>query len=66
VGLEEEIKRGGKEGKIVNDYEVYHICWGTWHEESLKIVKQHRMGEKGKEAQLGGYTLTSRTMHIQV
>jgi hypothetical protein len=26
VGLEEEIKRGGKEGKIVNDYEVYHIC----------------------------------------
>jgi hypothetical protein len=26
VGLEEEIKRGGKEGKRVNDYEVYHIC----------------------------------------
>jgi hypothetical protein len=34
VLLVEETKGGGKEGKIVNNNEIYHICVGTRHNET--------------------------------
>jgi hypothetical protein len=37
VGLVEETKGGGKEGKIVNNNEIHHICLGTRHNETLKM-----------------------------
>jgi hypothetical protein len=51
--LVEKTRGGGKEGnKDIN--EVHHICVGTRHKETLKTVKQHRIGEKGKEEQWWG------------
>jgi hypothetical protein len=51
VGLLEETKGGRKEGSNVrkND-EIHHICVRTRHKETLKIVEQHSMGDKGEEA----------------
>jgi hypothetical protein len=41
VGLVEETKREGKEGKkkIENNNEVHHICVRTRHKETLKTIK---------------------------
>jgi hypothetical protein len=51
VGVVEKTKGKEKEG-------IHHICAGTRHKETLKTVKQHRMGKKGEEVQWRGVTLT--------
>jgi hypothetical protein len=42
-GVREEKKR-----KRVTNTEIHHICVGTRHNETLKMVERHRMG-KGEE-----------------
>jgi hypothetical protein len=54
VGLEEETKGGGKEGKKVNNNETLHLCGNETQGNTLKTVKQHRMGGKGEEVQYRG------------
>jgi hypothetical protein len=62
--LVEKTRGGGKEGnKDIN--EVHHICVGTRHKETLKTVKQHRIGKRVRKSSGGGYTDLS-TMHVQV
>jgi hypothetical protein len=47
VGLVEETKGGGKEGKKVNNDETHHVYAGTRHKNTVNTVEQHRIGGKG-------------------
>jgi ureidoglycolate hydrolase len=58
VELVEGTKGRGKQGmKYRRNNEIHHICMGTRQRNTLKIVKQNRVGEKSKEVQLREVTL---------
>jgi hypothetical protein len=56
VGLSEETKGGGREGKIVNNNEAHHICVGT--DTTKHTKKQHKIGRKCEEVHWRGVRLT--------
>jgi hypothetical protein len=43
-----------KKRKMANNLDIHPICVGTRCKETLKTVKQHKVGEKGEEVQWRG------------
>jgi hypothetical protein len=66
VGLVEEIKEGGKEGKKVNNNEIQsHLCRNKTQGNILKSVKQQRIGGKGQGSAVEEGYIDLSTMHVQ-
>jgi hypothetical protein len=43
-----------KDRKLLNDNEIHHICVGTRHKETLKMLNNTWEGQKGEEVQWRG------------
>jgi hypothetical protein len=65
VGLVEETKWGGKDGKTANNNGAHHICVGTRQTETLwKLLNNTGWGKEWDSAVERGY-LDLSTMHAQ-